>query len=144
MRRDAIEVHGGSGDEGHTEDSGKDLALITAGEFDFVPEEDRCGLGHGATLAVAQFIGCGLEAGAAALGAEGLIMDEIGHPGSGLQHDVFLAAGLLLLPGVEMDAAAVRTEGRGRHVDRAVAMIGRASCPRRMAMRWATFARALG
>ena len=92
----AVEVHGGGRDEGHAEDSIKNLANITIGEFDLVAHKNGCCLCNRPYKGISEFVWRGLEDRTATLGTEGSFVNKLGYKCLGLQNDILLTAGLLL------------------------------------------------
>ena len=129
-----VKIHGGGGNEGHPKEAGEHLADIAVGEFDFVAQKDGDRLGQGSNQGVAQFVGCGLENGPAALWTVGGIVNELGDQGLRLQDDVFLKTTMDLVGSEEFLTAAMRTAEGGRHRDGLVYMIRNSSTPRRMSV----------
>ena len=93
----AIEVHGGCGDEGHSEDAGEYLADIVIGEFDLVAHENGCCLGNRPDEGVTKFIRRCLKDRPATLGTEGGVVDKLCHKGFRLKNDILLTACLFVL-----------------------------------------------
>lgn len=136
----AVKGHGGGGHKAHAEKDLHDVLDLAIRHTGAVAEKDGSGFGERTDRAVDKLPLCSLNYRGTAVGTKGLVMDERGDHGAGLQDDILLDVLLDLIERDEVLAPAIRTDRGWRDDNGLVDMVRLGAGPAGMAFGCAAWA----